>query len=202
MSILDFTTDLFHDPTNLRAFIENGDRALRDAGLPDATPEQVYDLLPMVAESMPPEHPLQTVLDAPDLEAALQELDIEHFGELEPDGHLHGKAKVDGELDEGMSDKAFGGAPAPVGHHAERDAVGDGAADRDVIVEPVDGGKGLGGAADAGQDLAEAEYIRIIDDPLTPEIEVEIHESDQDHAVDEQGLDPEVGHAMWGKDVD
>jgi hypothetical protein len=195
MSILDFTTDLFHDPTNLRVFIEDGDRALRDAGLTDATPEQVYDLLPRVAESMPPEHPLQTVLDAPDLEAALQELDIEHFGELESGSYMHGKSKIDSELDEGMSDKA----------------LGDGAGDQVLIVEPVEGGKwrvtaeddkGLGATADAGQDLAEAEYIRIIDDPMTPEIEVEIHESDDDHAVDEEGLDPEVSHAMWGKDVD
>jgi hypothetical protein len=55
-------------------------------GLPDATPEQVHDLLPMVAESMPPDHPLQTVVHAADPLAALAELDID---ELIADGHHH-----------------------------------------------------------------------------------------------------------------
>ena len=59
MSILDFTTGLFREPANLRSFVDDPDQALEDAGLPDATPDQVHDLLPVVAESMPPDHPLQ-----------------------------------------------------------------------------------------------------------------------------------------------
>ena len=62
MSILDFTTGLFREPANLRSFVDNPDQALKDAGLPDATPDQIHDLLPMVAESMPLDHPLQTVV--------------------------------------------------------------------------------------------------------------------------------------------
>jgi hypothetical protein len=50
MSILDFTTGLFRDPATLRAFIDDPDQALDDAGLPGATPEQVRDLLPLVAD--------------------------------------------------------------------------------------------------------------------------------------------------------
>lgn len=49
MSILDFTTGLFRDPASLRSFVDDPDQALEDAGLPDATPEQVHDLLPLVA---------------------------------------------------------------------------------------------------------------------------------------------------------
>ncbi len=37
MSILDFTTNLFRDPVNLRSFVDDPDQALTDAGLPDAT---------------------------------------------------------------------------------------------------------------------------------------------------------------------
>jgi hypothetical protein len=44
---------LFRDPANLRSFVDDPDHALQDPGLPDATPEQVHELLPMVAESMP-----------------------------------------------------------------------------------------------------------------------------------------------------
>jgi hypothetical protein len=76
MSILDFTTGLFRDPANLRSFVDDPDQALEDAGLPDATPEQVHDLLPLVAESMPPDHPLQTVVHSADPARALAELDI------------------------------------------------------------------------------------------------------------------------------
>jgi hypothetical protein len=57
MSILDLTSGLFRDPANLRSFVDNPDQALDEAGLSDATPQQVHDLLPMVAESMPPDHP-------------------------------------------------------------------------------------------------------------------------------------------------
>lgn len=86
MSILDFTTDLFRDPVNLRSFVDDPDQALQDAGLPDATPEQVHDLLPVVAESMSPDHPLQTVVHSADPVAALAELD---FDELLADLHHH-----------------------------------------------------------------------------------------------------------------
>jgi hypothetical protein len=86
MSILDFTTDLFRDPVNLRSFVDDPDQALHDAGLPDATPEQVHDLLPVVAESMSPDHPLQTVVHSADPVAALAELD---FDELLADLHHH-----------------------------------------------------------------------------------------------------------------
>jgi hypothetical protein len=76
MSILDFTTGLFREPASLQSFVDDPEQALRDAGLPDATPEQVHDLIPVVAESMPADHPLQTVLHAPDPLAALLDLDI------------------------------------------------------------------------------------------------------------------------------
>jgi hypothetical protein len=57
MSILDFTTGLFREPANLRSFVDDPDQALKDAGLPDATPDQVHDLLPVVAASMPKTSP-------------------------------------------------------------------------------------------------------------------------------------------------
>jgi len=79
MSILDFTTGLFREPANLRAFADNPGQALKDAGLPDATPDQVHDLLPVIAESMPPDHPLQTVVHSADPVRALAELDIDEL---------------------------------------------------------------------------------------------------------------------------
>jgi hypothetical protein len=93
MSILDFTTCLFREPASLRSFVDDPEQALRDAGLPDATPDQVHDLVPLVAESMPADHPLQTVVHAPDPFAALLELDIaalaadlrDHSRAVEPD---------------------------------------------------------------------------------------------------------------------
>ena len=54
MSILDFTTALFREPANLRSFVDNPDQALKDAGLPDATPAQVHDLLPVVGSPCRP----------------------------------------------------------------------------------------------------------------------------------------------------
>ena len=57
MSIVDFTANLFHDLADLRAFVDDPDQALSDAGLADVTAEQVLDLLPTVTESMPPDHP-------------------------------------------------------------------------------------------------------------------------------------------------
>ncbi len=207
MSILDFTTDLFRDPASLRAFIEDADQSLRDAGLPDATPEQVYDLLPVVAESMPPEHPLQAVVHAADPQAALQELDIDRVVEdLESDAHLAGKVKAEGEMDAGVADKALAGAQARVGHHAEGDVGGGGAGDHIVIVESVQHGKGLTDATDVDEDALQAHLIRIVDDPSTPEIEAEIEEPTEDHAVDrdvdDEIDDPEDSHLAWGKAID
>jgi hypothetical protein len=86
MSILDFTTGLFREPASLRSFVDDPDQALIDAGFPDATPEQVHDLLPVVAESMPPDHPLQTVVHSADPVRALAELDIDA---LVADVHHH-----------------------------------------------------------------------------------------------------------------
>jgi hypothetical protein len=86
MSILDFTTGLFREPANLRSFVDNPGQALKDAGLPDATPDQVHDLLPLVAESMPVDHPLQAVVHSADPVRALAELDID---ELVADVHHH-----------------------------------------------------------------------------------------------------------------
>lgn len=77
MSILDFTTGLFRDPASLRAFLDDPEHALRDVGLGDATPEQVHDLIPVVAESMPPDHPLPEVVHSADPAGALQALDVE-----------------------------------------------------------------------------------------------------------------------------
>jgi hypothetical protein len=83
MSILDFTTGLFREPANLRSFVDDPDQALEDAGLPDATPEQVHDLLPVVAESMPPDHPLQAVVHSADPMRALAELHIDELVAIE-----------------------------------------------------------------------------------------------------------------------
>ena len=203
MSILDFTTDLFRDPASLRAFIEDADQSLRDAGLPEATPEQVYELLPVVAESMPPEHPLQAVVHAADPRAALQELDIDHVVEdLESDAHLQGKVKAEGEMDAGVADKALAGAQARAGHHAEGDVGGAG--DHIVIVESVQHGKGLADATEVDEDSLQAHFIRIVDDPSTPEIEAEIEEPTEDHAVDDDDEidEPEDIHLAWGKAID
>ncbi len=97
MSILDFTTDLFREPASLQSFIDDPEQALRDAGLPDATPEQVHDLIPVVAESMPADHPLQTVLHAPDPVFALLDLDIAQLTAA-----LRGHARAD------VPDKSMG----------------------------------------------------------------------------------------------
>ncbi len=91
MSILDFTTGLFREPASLQSFVDDPEQALRDAGLPDATPEQVHDLIPVVAESMPADHPLQAVLHAPDPVAALLDLDIAQLTAALRD---HGRADV------------------------------------------------------------------------------------------------------------
>jgi hypothetical protein len=197
MSIVDFTADLFHDSASLHAFVDDPTQALRAAGFPDATPEQVIEILPTVAESMPPDHPLQAVVHAPDPQAALAELNLDHAVEdLESDAHLQGKAKAEGEMDSGLA----------VGHHAEGDVDADGAGDRIVIVETEHEDKGLCEATDVDEDSLQADFIRIVDDPSTPEIEAEIEAPNEDHAVDrdvdDRIDDPVEGHLAWGKAID
>ena len=60
MSLIDFTASLFRDQQLADAFSDNPMQTLRDAGLPDVTPADVQAMLPTVAESMPPDHPLQS----------------------------------------------------------------------------------------------------------------------------------------------
>lgn len=204
MSILDFTTDLFRDPAALRAFLEDPDQSLRDAGLPDATPEQVYRLLPVVAESMPPEHPLQTVVHATDPHAALQEIDVESvLKEVESETHLQGRIKAESDMDDAVSGKTLTASHERTGLHAEGDIDGDHTI---VIVETVHEGKGLGDAAEVDDDAGQAHFITIVDDPSTPEIEVEVERSSDAHAVehhlDDQIDDRDHGHVAWGKEID
>jgi hypothetical protein len=175
MSILDFTTGLFREPASLRSFVDDPEQALRDAGLPDATPEQVHDLLPLVAESMPADHPLQTVVHAPDPFAALLELDI---AQLAADLRDHSRAV---EPDKSVGD------PSVI-------SVGDIACkpiDTDVVMDSLkagnwdrvtEGDKALGG---------------LVDDPLTPENEGEgvgYLEPTADDLVE-----PDFSQASWGK---
>jgi hypothetical protein len=52
-SLLDFILDLFRDPEAAAAFREDPQQALADAGLADVSPEEVHDLMPMVAAYSP-----------------------------------------------------------------------------------------------------------------------------------------------------
>jgi hypothetical protein len=194
MSVLDFATDLFHDPENLRAFIEDADQSLRDAGLPEATPEQVYELLPTIAESMPPDHPLQAVVQAPDPQAALRELDVDHFGDLESDVHLSGKIKMDDDLDVGIADKAVAGA-----QDAEQVLIVDSPEDGKWR-SATENDKGVGDQPDV--DLPDANLVRVVDDPETPEIEVAFVEPGENRDLDEPGVDPDSSAATWDKALD
>jgi hypothetical protein len=183
MSILDFTTDLFRDPTNLRAFVDDPNKALHDAGLPDATPDQVHDLLPVVAESMPPDHPLQTVVGSLDPVAALQHLD---FDELSIDVHQHhhvtsliGKVLADvvcrPEEDDGEETIHVGN------WHVDVDkAVGD--VTDDSLVPPVD---------DVDDQPAD-HYPEPEDD----------HVHGHDHALDDGPVDLDLGALAWGKAIE
>jgi hypothetical protein len=192
MSIVDFTTGLFHDPANLRAFVDNPDEALRDAGLPDVTPEQVHAFLPVVAESMPPDHPLQTVVHAADPQAALQSLNVDEVCSLPATKAL---SEVDGK-----TGKSTDHAPDV------------GAGDDPVIIESVEAGrwkpvwendKGLGETADdSGAAPAEDAYGKITDDPLTPEIEGGMSDRDDDHAMREDVAEPELHSTVWDKAIE
>jgi hypothetical protein len=174
MSILDFTTGLFREPASLRSFVDDPEQALRDAGLPDATPEQVHDLLPLVAESMPADHPLQTVVHAPDPFAALLELDLaqlaadlrDHSRAVEPDKRVGEPAVISvGDI-----------ACTPI----DTDDVGSPKAGNwDLVTE---GDKALGG---------------VVDDPLTPENEGE--GAGYLERAAEDLVEPDFSEASWGK---
>jgi hypothetical protein len=190
MSILDFTSGLFRDPANLRSFVDNPDQALDEAGLSDATPQQVHDLLPVVAESMPPDHPLQTVVHAADPVRALAELDVD---ELVADMHVHHHETHETQL----IDKALGSAECRPGedHHGEdrEHAETIHVAHWHLVDE---GDKGLG-------------------EPLAPQIEEggpapvddypdarEIGEPGDDHAPDDGGVDLDISGVVWGEAVE
>jgi hypothetical protein len=187
MSILDFTTDLFRDPASLRSFIDDPDQALDAAGLPDVTPEQVRDLLPLVAESMPPDHPLQTVVHAADPVRALAELD---FDELVADLHDHHHQTL-------IREKALGAEECRPDDDDDDDD--DEPAETihvghwDVVEEP---GKALGDLFAAHlDDVAPepaAEY------PDTPQDDAPGH----DHALDDAGVDLDDGAIAWGKAIE
>jgi hypothetical protein len=186
MSILDFTTGLFREPANLRSFVDDPDQALNDAGLPDATPAQVHDLLPMVAESMPPDHPLQTVVHAADPVRALAELDID---ELVADLHHHHHQTQ-------LIEKVLGPAECRPGD------------DEDDDEEPAEtihvGHWGLIEEGDKG-----------LGDLLAPQIEEgdpvpvnaypdarEEHEPGDDHAPDDGGVDLDISGVAWGEAIE
>jgi hypothetical protein len=185
MSILDFTTDLFRDPANLRSFVENPNKALDDAGLHDATPDQVHDLLPFVAESMPADHPLQIVVHSLDPVAALQHLDFEELG-FDDHRHHHQSSLIE---------KVLGPAecrPDDSDQHAETIHVDD-------WTVAVDADKGLGPAGD---------------DPLTPQVDEyddgptdhypspDDHVHDPDHALDHDPIDLDISALAWGKAIE
>ena len=173
MSILDFTTGLFREPASLQSFVDHPEQALRDAGLPDATPEQVHDLIPVVAESMPADHPLQTVLHAPDPVAALLDLDVAQLTAALRD---HGRADVpDKSLGEPAADQVISEADiecTPI--------------DADDIVESA---KALGGVVD--DPLAPE-----IEGDLGAS-------TDDYHALPVEDLDdPDFSAAAWGKEIE
>jgi hypothetical protein len=182
MSILDFTTGLFREPANLRSFVDDPDQALKDAGLPDATPEQVHDLLPVVAESMPPDHVLQTVVHSADPVRALAELDID---ELVADVHQHHHETQ-------LIEKAVGPAecgPDDGDEPAETIHVGH--------WNPVEeGDKGPG-----------EPFITQIEegDPMPVDDYPDLREGDDhahDHAPDDGAVDLDISGVAWGKAVE
>jgi hypothetical protein len=88
MSLIDFTASLFRDSRLADAFNDKPVQALRDAGLPDVTPADVHAMLPTVAESMPPDHPLQSwVLPAetsPVVGPEPIDPSVKHYYQLQP----------------------------------------------------------------------------------------------------------------------
>jgi hypothetical protein len=184
MSILDFTTGLFREPANLRSFVDDPDQALKDAGLPDATPDQIHDLLPMVAESMPLDHPLQTVVHSADPVRALAELDID---ELVADVHHHH-------------------------HHHETQLIEElgppGCRPGDDVAEPAamihaghwnlveQGDKGLG--EPLVTQIEEGDPVPVDDYPDARDVDEPSH----DHANDDGGLDLDISGVAWGEAVE
>ncbi|MGX9789315.1 IniB N-terminal domain-containing protein [Mycobacterium sp. MMS18-G62] len=183
MSILDFTTDLFRDPTNLRSFVDNPDKALNDAGLTDATPGQVHDLLPVVAESMPPDHPLQTVVHSLDPVAALQQLDFDEHQ------HHHATSIIDKVL-----------APAecrPDDHDDDHQTIHVGnwnvAADVDKALGEVNP---FSPQADNGLGDDQADAADHYPDPADD------HFHDHDHALDDHPVALDISALAWGKAIE
>jgi hypothetical protein len=144
----------------------------------------------MVAESMPPDHPLQTVVHAADPVRALAELDVD---ELVADMHLHHHETHETQL----IDKALASAECGLAdddhaedqEHAETIHI----ANCDLVDE---GDKGLG-------------------EPLAPQIEEsgpapvddypdarEIGEPGVDHAPDDGGVDLDISGVVWGEAVE
>lgn len=194
MSVLDYTTDLFRDPERLREFVEDPQQALSDAGLPDATPEQVYDLMSLVAESMPPDHPLQDAVHADDLIAALRAIDID---ELIADSHDHHR-----EVEQ--IEKAIG-TPETLGSVARTVVCGpdEGSQPSVKAISTAERDTDGPGEKALGEPLA--------DDPLTPQIEGPYEDYPEPPFADElsaKALDepldgsfdgPDVSPADWGK---
>jgi hypothetical protein len=181
MSILDFTTGLFREPASLQSFVDDPEQALLDAGLPGVTPEQVHDLLPVVAESMPADHPLQTVVHSPDPVAALLNVDI---AELAAAVHDHGRSEQpDKSVGEPASDKVI--------------SVGDiecKPIDTDDVVDSVKAGKW--DVVSEGDKALGA----VIDDPLTPVNEGDV--ADHLAPTTDDLVDPDFSHAAWGKAIE
>jgi hypothetical protein len=197
MSILDFTTGLFREPATLRSFVDDPDQALEDAGLPDVTPEQVHDLLPVVAESMPPDHPLQTVVHSADPVRALAELDIDELvADLHHHHHHHHhhhpmqlveKALGTGECRPGDDEDDFqDDEPAETIHIGHWD-----------LVEEVD--KGLGELF--APQIAEGDPAPTDAYP-DPRDEEEPGHARDDHALDDGGVDLDIGAVAWGKTIE
>ncbi|MGV0790605.1 IniB N-terminal domain-containing protein [Mycolicibacterium sp. XJ1819] len=194
MSILDFTTELFREPATLRGFVDDPQQALAQAGFPDATPEQIYDLMPLVAESMPPDHPLQEVAHAADPAAALRALDID---EVIADSHDHHR-------DVAQIEKAIG-TPETLGAVGRTVVCGPGA-DPEPSVKAISTTD-----LDTGATREKALGEEVADDPLTPQIEgapelpdVEYPDVAVAHELVGDGLDepldePQVDSVVWGK---
>jgi hypothetical protein len=189
MSIVDFTANLFHDPADLRSFVDDPDQALSDAGLADVTAEQVLDLLPTVAESMPPDHPLQAVVHSADPAAALAELDVD---ELVAEVHHHHHETQ-------LIEKALGAAECRPGD------------DKDDGEEPAEtihiGHWDLVGAGDKA--LGDLFMPQIAEgDPAPVDVYPDRREDDErgdlgdDHAFDDGGVDLDVSAVAWGKAIE
>jgi len=192
MSILDFTTGLFREPASLRSFVDDPDQALIDAGFPDATPEQVHDLLPVVAESMPPDHPLQTVVHSADPVRALAELDIDA---LVADVHHHHHETQ-------LIEKELGSDECRPGDEDDDDEDGG---DDDEPAETIhaghwnlveEGDKGLGDLF--APQIEEGEPELVDDYPDSPEED----EPGDDHALDDGDVDLDNSAIAWGKAIE